>query len=304
VIRRASVANPTICILGEAPVWDAQRGRVLWADIERRLVFSGILDPAGTVTVVDEVGFPQGVSAIAVSESGDWLVAGTDALWRRGGDGTVERGIGLLPAGSGRRLNDGKPDPSGAFVVGSLAAGASESEMLVRVGDDGTISPIDSDLTLSNGMAWSSDGRRFYNADSDRRVVFVRSYDPATGSVGDREVFVSVERGYPDGICADVEDHLWIALWGAGEIHRYSPRGELVEVVDVAAPHVSSVAFAGALLDTLIITTATEDLSEEQRQRFPDSGRLFSLRCDVPGIPHNLWNGNLPHQPSLEGETR
>ena len=92
-------------------------------------------------------------------------------------------------------------------------------------------------------------------------------------------------------MCLDAEEHLWIAMWGLGEVHRYTPDGELVAIVEVPAPHTSSVAFAGAELDTLVITTATQDLTDSQRAEFPHSGRLFTVRPGVRGLPQPFWNG-------------
>ena len=61
--------------------------------------------------------------------------------------------------------------------------------------------------------------------------------------------------------------------------------------MDVAAPNTSSVAFVGLNLDTLLITSASEQLSDEQRVRFPDSGRLFTVDVGVRGMPVSAWAG-------------
>jgi hypothetical protein len=42
-------------------------------------------------------------------------------------DGAVAPGPRLLPESSGRRLNDGKPDPAGRYLVGSLCLGGASS---------------------------------------------------------------------------------------------------------------------------------------------------------------------------------
>jgi sugar lactone lactonase YvrE len=51
------------------------------------------------------------------------------------------------------------------------------------------------------------------------------------------------------------------------------------------------VAFAGEDLRTLVVTTAYGELSEEQRRAHPESGRLFTTRVDVPGLPVPPWSG-------------
>jgi sugar lactone lactonase YvrE len=291
-VTTARPANAETCELGEGPVWDAARNRLLWVDIRRGLVLVGELRDGDEIKIVERVTFGETVGAVAVSESGDWLVAGAEELLIRTSEGTVTRGPRLLPASSGRRLNDGRPDPAGRFVVGSLSlGGASHTEVLVRIDEDGDIRSLDDDLTLSNGLAWTADGTRMYSIDTLRRVVFARSYEPDTGGVGARTEFLRFEGGFPDGMCLDAEEHLWIAMWGLGRVHRYSPDGELVAIVEVPAPHTSSVAFAGPDLDLLVITTATQELTETQVAEFPESGRLFITRPGVRGLPQTPWNG-------------
>jgi sugar lactone lactonase YvrE len=130
-----------------------------------------------------------------------------------------------------------------------------------------------------------------YSVDTIRRTVYARRYDPADGAVGERRVHVRTTHGYPDGIATDAADHLWVAIWGAGEIQRFAPDGRLVERHDVPAPHTSSVAFVDEDLRLLVITTAVFQLTDEQLRANPDSGRLFTLRVDVPGLPVTPWAG-------------
>ena len=286
-------ATDEVFVLAEGPVWDSSRERLLWVDIEQGLVLDGVLDE-GRVCETSRQEFDGTVGAVAVAADGTLLVARQEALTvvpSRAGAPAAR----VLPAGERRRLNDGAVDPAGRFLIGSLHLdGGSDREELVRVEDNGSLTVLDQDLTLSNGLAWSGDGARFYSVDTLRHTVFVREYDPTSGDVGPRRVHLVVDGGYPDGIAMDVEDHLWIAIWGAGEVRRYAPSGDLVGRVPVPAPHTSSVAFAGPDLRTLVVSTATKELSEDQRRDFPDSGRLFTTRVDVPGLPVPLWSGASP----------
>ena len=163
--------------------------------------------------------------------------------------------------------------------------------MLVRLEADGDLTVLDHDLALSNGLAWSSDGRRMFSVDSLRGTVSVRDYDLETGAVGPRRVHLRIDGGLPDGIAMDAADHLWVAVWGGGEVRRYAPDGTLVDRVATGAPHTSSVAFAGGDLRTLVLTTATSELTEAQLRAHPDSGRMFTARVDVPGLRVVHWRG-------------
>jgi sugar lactone lactonase YvrE len=277
--------------LGEGPVWDAARDRLLWVDIEGRAVLEGALD-GDTVTVTGRIGFDTMVGAVAVASDGTLLVAAQEQLLVRHPDGTREDGPRVIPAGEARRLNDGGTDPAGRFLVGTLSLEApSEREVLVRLEAGGRLTVLDDDLSLSNGLAWSSDGRRMFSVDTLARTVSVRDYDVGSGAVGPRRVHLRLGDGLPDGIAMDAADHLWVAVWGGSEVRRYAPDGDLVERVATGAPHTSSVAFAGDDLRLLVITTATSELSQEQLRAHPDSGRIFSARVDVPGLPVAPWRG-------------
>ncbi|GAA2580139.1 SMP-30/gluconolactonase/LRE family protein [Dactylosporangium fulvum] len=293
------VANDRRCVLGEGPVWDPVRRRVMWVDISNGLILSGTLHDDGTVSTDDEVAVGGTVGAVAVSPSGEWVIAGTDGLLFRRPGGEIVAGPRIVDDATVRRLNDGKPDPAGDFVVGTLALddAAAGLERLVRVDGAGLVHPIDDDLTLSNGLAWSRDGDVMYSVDTLRRVVYARQYRPGVGPTGARRDHLRFENGFPDGMCIDAEGCLWIAMWGLGEVRRYSPVGDLLSVVHVPAPHVSSVAFAGDDLNTLLITTATEDLDEADIVTYPMSGCLFTIKPGVRGLHQPLWNGVVATTP-------
>ncbi|KHL02857.1 SMP-30/gluconolactonase/LRE family protein, partial [Sinomonas humi] len=230
----AAVANDEIHILGEGPFWDPIRSCLLWVDIVRGIVFEGALHPAGRIEITGWHHFGETTGAVAVSAQGDWLVAGQDSLICRDPAGNVRRYPPLPTVGGKQRLNEGKPDPAGRYLIGTLCLeGPSTTETLLQVDHDGGVRAVDEDLTLSNGLAWSPDGSQLYSIDTNRRLVFRRSYGANTGATGPREEFLAFSEGYPDGVTIDAEGHLWIAMWGLGEVRRYSPDGELTESVSV-----------------------------------------------------------------------
>jgi sugar lactone lactonase YvrE len=294
---RAAVASQQIHGLAEGPLWDAPRRRVLWVDINAGKVHSGTLDgtsPGGDRILPDRVfSIPGTAGAVVCSPAGELLVAGARTLHTVAGDGTVTAGPQLVPADRPSRLNDGACDPAGRFLVGSmdLAGGRRGGESLYRLETSGVVTVIDDDLTLSNGLAFSPDGSSFYSIDTVPGVLWVRSYDAATGRCGQRTVLLEIDNGSPDGMCVDGAGNLWVAIWGGCEVRCFSPTGQQLAVVDVAAPHVTSVAFVGPDLDILLITTAAEQLTADQLARYPDSGRLFTCRVGATGTPVAPWAG-------------
>ena len=281
---RATPVSADAYTLGEGPVWDPLRDRLLWVDISEGKVYAGRLDP---FEVIEEWSFESTVGAVAVAEDGTLLVAEREVLTRVDPGGARTEVARVLTTTSGSRLNDGAVDPAGRFLVGSLPLeGESEQEILVRL-EGGKLTLLDGDLHLSNGLTWA--GNAFYSIDTLPRVVHVREYDP----IGPRRDAFHVAGGQPDGMCLDAEGNLWIAVWGGGRVERRTPAGDLLAVVEVAAPHTTSVAFAGPGLDTLVITSATDGLSPAELAAHPDSGRVFTARVDVAGPLPPYWNPAL-----------
>lgn len=288
-LTAAAVATDETYALGEGPRWDAWRGRLYWVDIDAGLVLDAALD-SGRIVDVGARKVAETVGAVAPADDGSLLVAAHDRLVVLEGDGPLDVGAPLLPDGSGRRFNDGAVDPAGRFLAGTLArSGGSTTEQLLRLEHDGAVTVLDDDLGLSNGLAWSADGSCFFSVDTQRQHICVRDYDVSTGRTGVRSVWATIADGHPDGIAVDAADHLWVAVWGAGEVRRLSPDGEVVDVVPVPAPHTSAVAFAGEHLDVLVVTTARSGLTPAQLDQHPASGRLFTTRVEVPGLPATPW---------------
>jgi sugar lactone lactonase YvrE len=280
--------------LAEGPVWDPIRERLLWVDIRRGTVLVGELHDDGTISIEDRVTTPGMVGAVAVSQAGDWILAGQQGILTRSASGQLSEGPTIVAADSGRRLNDAKIDPAGRFVVGTLMVDESPNvtSQLIVVQPDGQLDQLDGDLTLSNGLAWSPDGSVLYSIDTVPRVLYSRAYDSKTGTAGERHVLVAfVEGVYPDGMCVDADGQLWVAIWGGGQVRRYTPEGVLTRTIEIPAPHTSCVAFAGPDLATMVVTTATKDLDDDQLAKFPLSGRLFTVDVGVRGLPLPWWSG-------------
>ena len=288
---RAQPAGPAVHGLGEGPVWDAHRQRLLWVDINAGTVHFGTLSGMQVVPT-GHLDFDGTVGAVVSAADGTLLVAGARHLHTVGADGRRTTGPQLIPDDQRSRLNDGACDPAGRFLVGSLALDdRRDAEHLFRV-EDGAVTVLDNDLSLSNGLAWSPDGARFYSIDTVPGRVWVRDYDVTGGRYGERRLFLDVVDGSPDGMCTDADGNLWVAIWGRGEVRCFSPGGVHRATVEVAAPNTTSVAFVGPDLDTLLITTASEQLNAARLAEHPDSGKLFTASVDAVGLPTPDWSGS------------
>lgn len=294
--RVASPGSRPRHVLAEGPVWNAASGTVLWVDIVRGTVFEGSLEQGShgetSIEVLREWQFDGTVGAVVPGPEGSILVAGQSRLVVVGADGARRDGPVIVRDPLTSRTNDGACDPVGRFLIGTIRLDeAPGHDLLCRVDDDGSVRTLDSDLSISNGLAWSPDGRTLYSTDTLAKTIWARDYDPASGAIGERRPQLRLA-DHPDGICVDSRGHIWAALWGTGEARAYSLQGDLVDVVEVPAPHVSSLCFVGPELDRLVITTASRDLDAAGLERYPDAGRLFVADVGVTGTPTSPWSGS------------
>ena len=291
-VYTATVASDGEHELGEGPVWDATRQRVLWVDINAGTVHEGRLE-GGVVVAGTQMRFRETVGTVVCDADGHLLVAGARRVYRVLGDARAAVHADLIPDSKLSRLNDGACDPAGRFLVGSLALdGRQCEECLYRLEDNGDVTVIDDDLTISNGLAWSPAGDVMYSVDTIPGIVWSRPYDATSGRWGERAQVLRLDHGgSPDGLCVDTDGNLWVAIWGGGEVRCYTPAGERLATVSVPAPHTTSVAFAGPDRDVLLITTATDQLSAAQLDAFPLSGRLFTAHVGAVGLPVAAWSG-------------
>lgn len=281
--------------LAEGPVWNPTDNRLLWVDIPAGSVLVGELD-GWQVTVVDRFSVDGTIGAVVPGPDEAMLIAASRSVLCRPAPGSIDpitRVVAdVVEAGRPRRLNDGAVDPAGRFVVGTLDLGPrADDNQLVRIEDDGRIHVLDDDLTLSNGVAWSTDGHTMFTVDTLRHCVFARAYDPDTGAVGRRRVHLDLPTELPDGIAVDCEDGLWVALYGKGQVRRYDRTGNRTHSLSVPAPHTTSLAFAGPDLQTIVITTGYAELTPAERLIHPLSGSLFTATVGIAGHPTPTWRG-------------
>jgi sugar lactone lactonase YvrE len=271
--------------LGEAPVWLPQAHRLLWVDILAPAVH--LSDPA---TGEDRI-LPLGelVGAVLPRRKGGFVAALGGSIRLLDLDrGAAETLCTPEPDKPGNRFNDANCDRAGRLFVGTMALDAGPGQgTLWRLDPDGTLTAVERGVHVSNGLGWSSDDRVFYFTDTGTRTVYAYDYDIATGTARNRRVFATIPEadGKPDGLAVDAEGHVWIALWDGWGVVRFAPDGTRVGFVSLPVPRPTSLAFGGADLRTLFVTSARVRLSAAQLAEAPLSGSVFALDPGVAGVP-------------------
>ncbi len=273
--------------LGEGPVWTARDARLSRVDIGAGLL--KVLDPStGSETRTTLGGRP----GFALPRAAGGVVAG------------VDRRLVLLPGGRvlgevehGRehnRFNDAACDAHGRLWAGTMSmVRAPGAAALYRIGRGGDVSIALDGIGISNGLDWSLDGATLYYVDSLTQRVDAIDFDVVAGRLGERRQLIRIEPedGLPDGLAVDAEGGIWLALFGGAAIRRYTPEGALERVVRLPVTNPTSLAFGGAALDELYVTSARHLLSPEQLAREPLAGSLLRLRPGVAGRETHAFAG-------------
>lgn len=267
-------------VLGEGPVWVARNEALYWVDIVSGKLFRRI---SGRTDALDP-GRP--LCSIVPRLRGGFIGGSLDGLVAIGEDFAVTPLVHPEVDQPGNRFNDGKVDRAGRFWAGTMdRKERNDTGSLYRLDPDLACTRIDSGYTVTNGPAFSVDGRTMYHTDSGRQTIFAFDLDDA-GGASNRRVLArfGAGDGYPDGMTVDAEDCLWVAFWDGWCVRRLSARGERLQEIAVPVQRPTSCAFGGKDLDQLFITSARRDLTPAEMERQSQAGGLFCVKPGVTGI--------------------
>ncbi len=277
--------------LGECPTWSVDEQSLYWVDINAPSL--NRFDPLTGKNIAWPM--PEAIGCFALRDRGSFVAALRSGIWLVGANGKLEHKIAAAPYDPAHhRFNDGRADAQGRFWAGSMNEKRdAASALLYRLDASLALTPVLSDITIANGLAWSPDSRTMYHADTPTRTIHAWDFDPATGTVANRRVFAqfSAATDRPDGGAVDREGCYWSAFYGGGKVVRLSPRGETLAEFPVPATCPTMCAFGGPDLKTLFVTTARQRREVEELARLPQAGRIFAMRVDVPGMPEPKFAG-------------
>ncbi len=284
--------------LGECCRWDEVRGELCWVNIDAGEFYRATAN-GPQVDIVRRYDLGAYVATIApmVDRRNGWIVAQGPSIYSLSESGDLTELAAPEAASDGAvRMNDGSADPWGRFWIGSMAFdNAPGAGSLYRYHESTGSQLVFGDVTISNGIGWSPDGRTMYYVDSAPGTITSFEVDDR-GDIRRPSIFAQFDvtsEGLPDGLCVDVEGAIWVAVWGGYEVRRYAPNGEQIGSVALDTAQPSSCAIGGANATTLYVTTAREDMTPDQLDQEPNAGRLFCVDVGVAGLALN------PYRPTL-----
>jgi sugar lactone lactonase YvrE len=270
--------------VGESPVWDADRQRLLWCDIPAGVIHA--LDVASGARESWSLGEP--VPSFGLARNGRLVVAlRNDVVLFDPQSGAREAVASVTHAKPDMRLNDGKVGPDGAFWVGSMDADG-DAAKLYRIAPDGSVRVIAEGIAISNGLAWNTAGTRLYHSDSRGGLwLDCWDFDASDGTVSNRRRLRDRDQanGRPDGGACDLDGTYWSAGPSAGRVNRFSADGALLNWVDLPLLHPTMPCFGGSDMRTVFVTSL--DSKSDQADR----DGIVSFRTETPGVPVGIFGG-------------
>jgi len=275
--------------LGECVLWCDRTRRLLWTDIPAATLWSHAPSTGRTVSWK----MPERLCCFALTGSDDRLLLGlaSGLAFFTFSTGKVTRIVDVEADIAATRLNDGRCDRQGRFVFGMFNQDDNPKHALggfYRLNLDLTLEKLPlPHAAIANSICFSPDGRRMYFADSARKAILYADYNPCSAEVGAVHTFVAADAapGEPDGSTVDAQGYLWSTRWGAGQVIRFAPDGQIDRVIALPAPQPSCPAFGGPDLATLYVTSAHVGMTEGDRAAARLSGALFRQELDVRGLP-------------------
>jgi len=279
--------NGTESIAGETPVWDAEKKVLYWTDLLGKKI--NRLDIC--TNKIKSMDVKTKIGTVVLRENGGLLTA-------------TETGFNFIDPDSGEmeiishpeaekpnnRFNDGKCDCRGRLWISTVS-----QDFGTTLEPLGSLYCLDTDLNSRkiidhvvqvNGMTWSADNKIMYLVDTHGFEILKFDFDADMGTIRNQETALRIPKEfcYPDGLCMDMEGKLWLAHWGGHQLSRWDPdTGKLIEKVYVPALNVTCATFGGPEMDELYITTASFGMTEEDKKRYPDAGKIFKLKPGIKG---------------------
>ncbi len=308
--------NTPLCELGESPFWHLDEQRLYWVDIAARLLHRFKPDTG----VAEQWCMPSEPGCIAPlrSPAGGLVIALRDGVYRAAHwGGALQPLAPALHDTAHFRFNDGKADPLGRFWASTVneRRDAATAQLYAlsppQHPDDDPgrrAAPVlqahAGGATVGNGLAWSPDARTLYWGDTSSHTVRAWQWDGPHNLLTHERVFFEWPQkpadwvagapanppyaGRPDGAAVDVDGNYYVAMYEGAQILKLSPAGALLASLPVPAQCPTMPCFGGPDLRTLYVTTARQKRPLNELALYPQSGAVFALRVDVPGLPVNF----------------
>lgn len=264
------VWTKSTAFVGAAPRWDARAQNLVWAD----LLAPAIRADGGHPFTVSLQALSEGINSLCLVEGGVAYSVGHDIV------------IDNLSGGQERI--EGKPGISFKVLrvseAGEIWAAAYSAEAnMSLVGPwrrQSGMEPVFEVQGQVSDIAFCGDASLFATEPS-RQCVYLLERKAAR-----KRKFADIPKvaGAPCALAVDEHFNPWVGLSDGWSVVRLNESGEIERTVALPVPRPTGIAFGGASLSELFVTSARTGLSRESLANAPLSGHLLSIDVGERGL--------------------
>ena len=277
--------------LGESPMWSARDQTLWWVNCEQPPELHRWHPESGAHDIWP---MPQRIGGFVHKAGGGLLLALANGIFDfdLASEALTLRAPSPLPPHV--KLHECGCDRQGRLWVGSFdhhfpadrgAAGGAWFRL-----DGNALTPVIDGVSVSNGLAFSPDGKTLYCSNTPSRCVEAFDIVPETGALCNRRIFLSLALGdgHIDGATVDVDGGYWLAVVATGTVRRYLPDGTLDRTIALPCSNPTKPAFGGADMKTLF-ATSTKMVIKSDSPGAELNGALFAVQTGFIGIDDALF---------------
>ena len=277
--------------LGEGITYSATDNYLYWLDIGKKSKLYK-LDLSSNKKEIFEL--PEITTATSIKSQDELILATNNGLKLfNTSNAKFESVVNIEDEQTLTRSNDGASDAYGRFWFGTMQNNFDNNGngipikdnigKLYRVDTNRKISIIEEGLGIPNTFVWSPDNNNFYFSDTLKGTILSYNFELENGELSNKKELASFNRGHPDGSTIDTDGCIWNCRWGGSCIVRFTPNGQVDQIIEMPVENITNCIFGGQDMKTLFVTTA----SNEGKNKNELDGSLFSINLNYQGIEDN-----------------
>ena len=277
--------------LGEGITYSSVNNNLYWLDINNKSKLFK-LNLSSNKSELFEL--PEIVTATSVKSNDELILASNNGLnLFTISSKKFERVLNIEDQLKLTRSNDGGSDAHGRFWLGTMQNNFDKDGNDIPINDNiGKLYKVDIDMNISvaeeglgipNTFVWSPNNTKFYFTDTLNGKILSYNFELESGELSNKIDFAKFERGHPDGSTIDTDGCIWNCRWGGSCIVRFTPTGEVDQIIEMPVQNITNCIFGGSDMKTLFITTA----SNQGENKNDLDGSLFAINLNYQGIEDN-----------------
>ena len=277
--------------LGEGITFSSTHNYLYWLDIGNKSKLYK-LDLSSNKKEIFEL--PEIVTATSIKSEDELILATNNGLKLfNTSNAKFESVVTIEDEQTLTRSNDGASDAYGRFWFGTMQNNFDDNGngipikdnigKLYKIDTNKKISIIEEGLGIPNTFVWSPDNNIFYFSDTLKGTILSYNFELENGELSNKKELASFNRGHPDGSTIDTDGCIWNCRWGGSCIVRFTPNGQVDQIIEMPVENITNCIFGGQDMKTLFVTTA----SNEGKNKKELDGSLFSINLNYQGIEDN-----------------